>query len=413
MISATVGEYRILNRIGAGGMGEVYLAAHPKLGRKVAVKVLNDFERRPDFGARFLNEARIQAGLSHPNIATLYDFLECNGRPCIVMEYVDGTTLAERIAATGAMPPDEAARVFRGVVEAVRYIHSHGVIHRDIKSNNVKINSAGEVKLLDFGIARADSASRFTATGKVIGTFEYLSPEQLKGGAADARSDLWALGILFYEMITGRTPFSAPTIGELYTRISKAVYIPPSGLNPSAPREMEAIIARCLKKNPADRYQSARELLDDLRRLTTSAPPQPSKRPALTSMISARMKGWMKGWMKGRMEGRMESWMKNRRRLLASITAAAAIATALFFYPFTPPPAGTGEVKQVRIDVTEGRASVYRDGELVGATPCQIEARVGEEIDLTLKSEGYADKSVEFSVTENKKVYTFTMTKGE
>jgi len=392
MIGATIGEYRILSRIGAGGMGEVYLAAHPKLGRKVAVKALSDVEQRPDFGARFLNEARIQAGLSHPNIATLYDFLESNGRPCIVMEYVDGPTLAERIAATGAMPPDEAMRVFRGVVEAVSYIHSHGVIHRDIKSNNVKINSAGEVKLLDFGIARADSASRFTATGKVMGTFEYLSPEQLKGGAADMRSDLWALGILLYEMITGRTPFFAPTIGELYTRISKAVYLPPSSLNRSAPREMEAIIARCLKKNPADRYQSARELLDDMRRLMTAAPAPQIKHPAFASMIFA--------------------WIKRRRRLLASILAAA-MAMALIFYFFAPSPTETGEVKQVRIDVTEGRAKVYRDGELVGATPCQIEARVGEEIGLTLKSEGYVDKSVEFSVTENKKAYTFTMTKGE
>lgn len=395
MISATIGEYRILDRIGAGGMGEVYRAVHPKLGRKVAVKVLSNVERHSDFGARFLNEARIQAGLHHPNIATLYDFLECDGRPCIVMEYVDGPTLAERVAATGAMPPDEAMRVFRGVVEAVRYIHGHGIIHRDIKSNNVKINSAGEVKLLDFGIARAGSASRFTATGKVIGTFEYLSPEQLKGGAADTRSDLWALGILLYEMVTGRTPFSAPTIGELYTRISKATYIPPSSLNPSAPREVEAIIARCLKKNPADRYQSAQELLNDAQRPMTAAPAPQNKRPAFTSTISA--------------------WMKSRRRLLASIAtlaAVAAVSIAVCFYLFTPSATETGAVKQVQIDVAEGHAKVYRDGELVGATPCQIEARVGEEIDLTLKSEGYVDKSVEFSVTENKKAYTFTMTKG-
>lgn len=398
MISATIGEYRILDRVGAGGMGEVYRAVHPKLGRKVAVKVLSNTAGHPDFGGRFLNEARIQAGLSHPNIATLYDFLESNGRPCIVMEYVDGQTLAERIAATGALPPTEALRVFRGVVEAVRYIHAHGIIHRDIKSNNVKINSAGEVKLLDFGIARADSTSRFTATGKVIGTFEYLSPEQLKGGAADARSDVWALGILLYEMVTGRTPFSAPTIGELYTRISKATYIPPSRLNSSAAREVEAIIARCLRKNPAERYQSAQELLNDVRRLMAAAP-EPVERPSSRSTLPA----WLKEW---------QPWVKGRQKLLSAV-AVVAIAVALAFYFFSPSPGGSGPLKRVQVDVTEGRAKVYRDGALLGTTPCQVEARVGEEVDLTLKSEGYRDKNVEFAVTENRKAYTFTMTKGE
>jgi serine/threonine protein kinase len=194
MISTTIGEYRILDRVGAGGMGEVYRAVHPKLGRNVAVKVLSNVSRRDDFGAQFLNEARIQAGLHHPNIATLYDFLECSGQACIVMEYVDGLTLAERISKAGPIPQAEALRIFRDVVAAVRYIHSHGIIHRDIKPHNIKISSAGEVKLLDFGIAKAETTPRFTAAGKVIGTFEYLSPERLRGCAADVRSDIWAQG---------------------------------------------------------------------------------------------------------------------------------------------------------------------------------------------------------------------------
>jgi serine/threonine protein kinase len=398
MISTTIGEYRILDRVGAGGMGEVFRAVHPKLGRNVAVKVLSNVAQRPEFTAQFLNEARIQAGLHHPNIATLYDFLECGGLTCIVMEYIDGPTLAERIGATGRLQIAEALRIFRDVVAAVCYIHSHGIVHRDIKPHNIKISSAGEVKLLDFGIAKTDTTPRFTAAGKVIGTFEYLSPERLEGGAADMRSDIWALGVLLYEMIAGSTPFSAPTIGELYAQINRCVYSRPSTFNPAIPRELEAIIARCLKKHPGSRYQSASELLNDLKRLMTAVPSLPNTKP-VTSKLS--------------------TWIKNHRALiqadrsLLSASAVAAIALVLIFYFSMFSPGGNGATKLVQVDVTEGRAQVYRGGDFLGATPCEIEVLPGEEIDLTLKSKGYLDKRVEFSVTENKKTYTFTMTKGE
>jgi hypothetical protein len=244
-----------------------------------------------------------------------------------------------------------------------------------------------------------------TATGNVIGTFEYLAPEQIQGGAGDARSDLWALGVLLYETLSGRTPFSAPTVGELYNKISKAQYLPLSGLTPSAPRQLESIIARCLKKSPADRYPSAQELLNDLSRVSDSPPaPKDSKDNghAFWSAIARRAR-------------RLTGAIGTPKRLGAAAGIAAAIAMALVYYftVFAPLPIETGAKKQVQIEVTEGRAQVYRGGEFVGATPCRVEARVGEEIDLTLKSEGYVDKSVQFSVTENKKIYTFTMRKGE
>src|SRR5919205_3289643 len=188
----TVGEYRIVDFIGAGGMGEVYRALHSKIGRVAAVKVLTQTSQATDFAERFSNEARIQASLQHPNIATLYDFCEVGGQPCIIMEYVDGQTVAERIEAFRApLPLHEAAHVFEKVCEAIDYVHRNGVLHRDIKSNNIKVASDGKVKLLDFGIAKAQNAQQqLTQTGSVVGTLQYLAPELIRGGAADAGGDI-------------------------------------------------------------------------------------------------------------------------------------------------------------------------------------------------------------------------------
>src|SRR5919107_325233 len=265
----TVGEYRIVDFLGAGGMGEVYRAVHSKIGRVAAVKVLTaQAAQGSGFVERFLNEGRIQANLKHPNVATLYDFCEVQGQPCIIMEYVDGQTISERIAAYGApLAPAETVYVFEKVCEAIEYIHRNGVIHRDIKSNNIKISSQGQVKLLDFGIAKGQTSQQLTQVGSVIGTLQYLAPELVRGGTADARGDIWALGVLLYEMVTGRTPFDAATIGDLCDRIERVEYAPPAQANPGVPREVAAIISRCLRKNPAERYATAGELLADARRL--------------------------------------------------------------------------------------------------------------------------------------------------
>src|SRR5215471_19394638 len=261
MIGTTIGEYRVLDHLGAGGMGEVYRAIHSKIGRVVAVKVLTSAGHNPAMTDRFLNEARIQAGLHHPNIATLYDFCEFQGQPCIIMEYVDGQTLEMRIKSFGRLPPSEAVFIIQAVAQSIKYIHDNGIVHRDIKSNNIKITAAGEVKLLDFGIAKSSSTPSLTVDGSVVGTLQYLSPEQIRGGNADARSDIWALGVVLYEMVTGRAPFEATTIGDLCDKITKASYTAPSMLCGGLPREIESVISRCLKKNPADRYQSMREML--------------------------------------------------------------------------------------------------------------------------------------------------------
>src|SRR5947209_1383582 len=282
----SIGEYRIVDFIGAGGMGEVYRAMHSKIGRVAAVKVLTQATQTGDFVERFFNEARIQASLQHPNIATLYDFCEVGGQPCIIMEYVDGQTIGERVAAYraaygAALPLSETVYIFGRVVEAIDYIHCHGVIHRDIKSNNIKVSSAGQVKLLDFGIAKGQTSPGLTQVGSVIGTLQYLAPELIRGGVADQRGDIWALGVLLYEMLTGRVPFDATTVGDLCDKIDRVSYAPPAQLNPALPREATHIIARCLKKNPAERYSSAGELLSDVKRLAAVV-----SKPGLSESVS-------------------------------------------------------------------------------------------------------------------------------
>src|SRR6266850_6230621 len=284
LINSTIGEYRLVEKLGEGGMGEVYQGVHSKIGRVVAVKILSQASAGAEFVERFLNEARIQAGLQHNNIATLYDFLEFDGQPCIIMEYIEGETLTDCIRSWGCLPLADAIRYFQSIVEAIDYVHGRGIVHRDIKSTNVKITPSGQVKLLDFGIAKSGASPALTMAGGFIGTLQYLSPEQIQGGFADARSDIWALGVLLYEMATSHLPFDANTLGDLCQKITAANYTPPSVMNQSVPREIQTIISRCLKKNPADRYQSARDLLQDVNRfqagLSLPATQQSTVRPS-------------------------------------------------------------------------------------------------------------------------------------
>src|SRR5215471_15909081 len=426
MIGATVGEYRILDHLGAGGMGEVYRAVHSKIGRVVAVKVLTSAGHNPAMTDRFLNEARIQAGLHHPNIATLYDFCEFQGQPCIIMEYVDGQTLELRIKSFGRLPPSEAIFIIQAVGEAINYIHNHGIVHRDIKSNNIKITAAGLVKLLDFGIAKSASTPSLTLDGSVVGTLQYLSPEQIRGGNADARSDIWALGVVLYEMVTGRAPFEATTIGDLCDKITKAVYTPPSTLNSGVPRQIESLIARCLKKNPSDRYQSARDLLAAIMEVAKNV-----STPRLSSVEHKRFGG----------SGGIAGWIsKNPITLAAAAVLVLALGIGVYFIasgdpvptptqvvvppaqttpslPGSKVPQSTGEggaidrMRNIQINVEEGPADVYQDGKFLGRTPINVRASVGDQVSLLLKREGCEDKHLQFAVTANQRGYTLQMEK--
>ncbi len=261
-----IGEYRVVRFLGAGGMGEVYHGVHAKLNRPAAIKVLNQTAADESFTSRFFNEAQLQASLHHPNVAALYDFSEINGQLFIFMEFIDGESL-EDLVARRAFTVEDSLKTFQSVCDAIAFIHRNGIVHRDIKSQNIKLTADGKVKMLDFGIAKGAKSQNLTQVGGVIGTPHYLAPEQLEGQAGSPQTDIWALGVLLYEMLTGDMPFQAETLASLCLQITTAKFTAPEKLNPAVSREVSRIVARCLKSNVAERYQTVDELLEDVKRV--------------------------------------------------------------------------------------------------------------------------------------------------
>jgi serine/threonine-protein kinase len=265
------GRYRIQRKLGAGGMADVYLAEDQELGRRVAIKILNGRHANDDqFIERFRREAKNAAALNHPNIVSIYDRGEAEDTYYIAMEYLDGRTLKELIIGRGAAPVNVAIEYARQILSALRFAHRHGIVHRDIKPHNVLVDSEGRVKVTDFGIARAGT-SQMTEAGSIVGTAQYLSPEQARGGEVDPRSDLYSLGIVLYELLTGKTPFDGETPVEIAMKHLSHAPKPPSKLRPDIPRELDMVVLRALAKNPDDRYQSADEMEADLERVARGA----------------------------------------------------------------------------------------------------------------------------------------------
>jgi serine/threonine-protein kinase len=265
------GRYRIERKLGAGGMADVYLAEDQELGRRVAIKILNSRHGNDDqFIERFRREAKNAAALNHPNIVSIYDRGEAEDTYYIAMEFLDGRTLKELIIGRGAAPINVAIEYARQILSALRFAHRHGIVHRDIKPHNVLVDGEGRVKVTDFGIARAGT-SQMTETGSIVGTAQYLSPEQAKGGEVDPRSDLYSLGVVLYELLTGKTPFDGETPVEIAMKHLSATPKPPSKLRPDVPRELDMVVMRALAKNPDERYQSADEMEGDLERVARGA----------------------------------------------------------------------------------------------------------------------------------------------
>jgi serine/threonine-protein kinase len=264
------GRYELHRRLGRGGMAEVSLARDQLLDRPVAIKVLfPEFATDPAFVERFRREATAAANLNHPNIVGVYDWGEAEGTYFIVMEYVNGRTLSQILRADGPFHPDRVADIGADVAAALGFAHRNGVVHRDVKPGNVLVDKNGQVKVADFGIARAITATsdeHLTQVGTVMGTATYFSPEQARGDAVDPRSDIYSLGCVLYELVVGRPPFSGDSpVAIAYKQVHESP-VPPRQINPSVPPALEAIILKCLAKNPVNRYPSAEDLRADLRR---------------------------------------------------------------------------------------------------------------------------------------------------
>jgi beta-lactam-binding protein with PASTA domain/tRNA A-37 threonylcarbamoyl transferase component Bud32 len=257
-------RYRVVNRIGSGGMADVYCAEDTQLGRKVALKLLyRRFAEDEEFVERFRREASAAAGLQHPNVVQVYDRGAWDGTYYIAMEFLDGRSLKHLVRESGPLDPEHAIDIVVQVLKAARFAHKRGVIHRDIKPHNVIIDSEGRAKVTDFGIARA-GASEMTETGSIIGTAQYLSPEQAQGHPVDARSDLYSIGVLLYELLTGRVPFEADSAVTIALKHVQQEPPLPSQLAAAVTPALEDVVMRALAKDPAHRFQDADAFIDAL-----------------------------------------------------------------------------------------------------------------------------------------------------
>ncbi|MBN2357239.1 protein kinase [candidate division KSB1 bacterium] len=290
MVGDTISHYKILEKLGEGGMGVVYKAEDLKLGRTVALKFLHpDLTRDGEAKQRFIQEARAASSLQHQNICTIHDIDETpDGRLFIVMDYYQGETLKETVGsgqpAIGSRPlaVDRVIEIAIQIATGLKEAHDRGIVHRDIKPANIMITKKGEVKIMDFGLAQLSGGSKLTKTGTTVGTVAYMSPEQIRGNRVDNRADIWSLGALLYEMLTGQLPFQGEYEQAVIYNITSEAPAPVTGLRTGIPLSLEAVVMKCLEKDPSRRYQHAEDLAVDFKRLD-QAPSQPKvKRPPVS-----------------------------------------------------------------------------------------------------------------------------------
>jgi len=374
------GRYEIIKELGRGAMGLVYQAHDPEIDRLIALKVLReDRLTSAAFVQRFLKEARAIGRLSHPRIVTVYDVGQDHGTIYIAMELLQGEPL-NALLEKKKFSPEEITNLGIQVAETLDYAHQKGIVHRDIKPSNILVQPDGQIKITDFGIAHIEDpeASIQTQAGEILGTPAYMSPEQVRGQPADGRSDLFSLGIILYELSTGRRPFGGPNLAAIFQSITQDHPASPAELNPAIPKSLSQVIMRCLEKNPASRYLTGKELAEALR----GAPGAP-KRPELP-----------------------EEFKRPRHFLWYGIIAIIILGGGLSYYLFKPavvkePVAVKAGVKEaatpkeatvekiktgfLRLDSNPMEAQIFIDGVFKGKTPARLEIPAGtHEVRLVL-----------------------------
>ena len=338
-------RYELGAMIGTGGMADVYVARDQRLNREVAVKILrSDLARDPSFVTRFNKEALSVAALNHPGIVSVYDSgkedTPGGAMPYMVMEYVEGNTLRDIMHRGERFPLQRAVEIVEGILVALQYSHKNGIVHRDIKPGNIMITDSGAVKVMDFGIARAlsDSGATMTSTWNIVGTAQYLSPEQATGSQADARSDLYSVGCLFYELVSGKPPFTGDTpVAIAYQHVS-APLTPVTEVETSLDPALNNFFSVALAKDPADRYQSANAMLKDLRKL--------SKGEGITTQIPKQ---------KVRTEN-------GRNRFAAIALSVLVLVGAVSFFVFRPDSASSMRALPNVVGLTESQAREQLSG---------------------------------------------------
>lgn len=356
-MSDRYGRYEVIRELGRGSMGVVYLARDPQIGRDIALKVLRpDRVGSEDFVRRFLKEARAIGRMSHPGIVTVYDVGEDQGTVFIAMELLDGVPLGEHARAKALMP-QEVAAIGVQVARCLAYAHGRGIVHRDVKPQNIMVCPDGSVKLTDFGIAHVDDpdAPHQTQAGEILGTPNYMSPEQVLGRKVDGRSDIFSLGVILYELSCGTRPFRGENLGQVFHAITTKDPVEPFEINPALGRAFSDAVMRCLAKEPDARFQTAEDLAQALQALAAGE-------DALHGEEKAHAQ-------------RRFPWIA----AAALVVVAFAIAGAFFFLQYRGAAKGPPLVAKAPLvvqSVPEG-ARVFVDGVLTGSTPVTLEVGVG------------------------------------
>jgi len=401
-INQIISGYKVIGYLGAGGMGEVYKAVHLQLGRKVAIKILH----QTGMDARFKNEAQVQSSLRHDHIASMYEYLEWEGRPCIIMEYVSGINMEDLIRKQGGLSPEQAFEYFLQILGAIKYLHKKGIIHRDIKPGNIKIQPDNKAKLLDFGVAKGDFSPKLTMVGFTVGSLEYMAPEQLEGFPGKP-SDIWSLGVLLYEMISGTTPFAAKSTGEIQQKIRKARYSPLLVHYPEDKNNINHIISLCLKTNPVKRI-SASNLLEKISR---GGPIRFDYKKAgeYFNTFSVRAQKQIRDF---------QDFAKPYLRQLLTGTAIVLLLVAIILIitidkkdNHNPPPEEV-TYDSVSINVMNAaEAKIIMNNKEVFPLPYVIKGTEGETVDFSLNASGYLEKKVSIQISKRRQSNQYVLEK--